>query len=77
MKHLFYTLNPDADVARYAVRNPVYFRGIESGFAHVVIDGDWPEVVAAYKAAGIDAEVLKPETPKQSKSTKPDAKQKD
>lgn len=75
MKPLLYTHNPEADVTQYAVRNPAYFRGVETGFARVVLDGNWPEVAEAYKAAGIEVEQPKqPEAAKPAKTKEPKPK---
>ena len=38
-------------------RNPEHFDKPEAGVTSVLVVGDWPHVVAAYKAAGIDVNV--------------------
>lgn len=38
-------------------RNPEHFDKPEAGVTSVLVVGDWPNVVAAYKAAGIDVSV--------------------
>lgn len=54
--HILYTTNPDADVKRHSVRNPHYFTGVERGAEAVTVQGDFPAIVQAYQAAGIDVE---------------------
>ena len=56
MSKLFYTvqaaLAQDAIPDGAGVRNPHYFRGVEYGVSEVLIEGDWPEIQAAYESAG-------------------------
>ncbi|WDH25035.1 hypothetical protein [Pseudomonas chlororaphis] len=39
-------------------RNPQYFDKPESGVTKVTVVGDWPAVVAAYKAAEVEVDVV-------------------
>jgi len=39
-------------------RNPEYFERPESGVAKVIVMGDWPIVVDAYKAAKVEVDVI-------------------
>ncbi|WP_339139096.1 hypothetical protein [Kerstersia gyiorum] len=41
-----------------AYRHPKFFGRIIPNAAHVTVEGNWPAVVDAYKAAGIDVEVV-------------------
>lgn len=39
-------------------RNPRYFDRIEQGATTVIVDGDWPVVVAAYEKSGVEVKVI-------------------
>ena len=54
-------------------RNPQYFERVESGITKVIVIGDWPAVVDAYKTSEVDVETVKaPKLKKVSKAvTKP------
>lgn len=41
----------------FAYRNPRYFSAIEPDAEHVIVVGNWPDVVAAYAKAGILVEI--------------------
>lgn len=41
-------------------RNPAHFDRPEAGVTHAVVIGDWPKVVDAYEAQGVEVSVLKP-----------------
>ena len=41
-------------------RNPAHFDRPEAGVTHAVVIGDWPTVVEAYEALGVEVSVLKP-----------------
>ncbi|MFT8276106.1 hypothetical protein ACMSSJ_11265 [Kerstersia gyiorum] len=41
----------------FAYRNPRYFSAIEPDAEHVIVVGNWPDVVAAYEKAGIPVEI--------------------
>lgn len=43
-------------------RNPRFFDGIEQGVKRVLIDGDYPEITAAYVAAGVPVSRIDPLT---------------
>lgn len=40
-------------------RNPQYFERVENGVKSVEVVGDWPNVVAAYEAIGIEVDGVK------------------
>lgn len=44
--------------APVAVRNPIYFRGPESGAEEVAVMGEFPEIVAAYEALDVPVHVV-------------------
>lgn len=44
--------------AAVAVRNPIYFRGPESGAEEVAVMGNFPEIVAAYEALDVPVHVV-------------------
>jgi hypothetical protein len=41
-------------------RNPAHFDRPEAGVTHAVVFGDWPKVVDAYEAQGVEVSVMKP-----------------
>lgn len=41
-------------------RNPEHFDKPEAGVTHAVVIGDWPKVVDAYEAQGVEVSVLQP-----------------
>lgn len=49
---------PVPEGASVAVRNPIYFRGPESGAEEVAVMGDFPEIVAAYEALDVPVHVV-------------------
>lgn len=57
--HLFYsqTIRPPEGAA---YRNPRHFAGVEEGATLVTLDGDWPAIVAAYSALGVEVSPLHP-----------------
>lgn len=50
-------------------RNPLYFERAENGVSKVVVCGDYPAVVQAYQAKGVEVVQVAPEG-KQNSSTK-------
>ncbi|WP_085637914.1 MULTISPECIES: hypothetical protein [unclassified Pseudomonas] len=59
MKLIYSTQNSDFDPEK-RYRNPVHFDRPEAGVKQVVVMGDWPKVVSAYEAVGVDVSVVKP-----------------
>lgn len=59
MELIYSTQNSDFDTEK-RYRNPVHFDRPEAGVTHAVVIGDWPKVVDAYEAQGIEVSVLKP-----------------
>lgn len=59
MELVYSTQNSDFDPEK-RYRNPAHFDRPEAGVTHVVVIGDWPKVVDAYEALGVDVSVLKP-----------------
>ena len=53
---IVYSRHLVADLGGRKYQNPRLFSGPIEGAAKVFIDGDWPEIEAAYRAAG--AEIL-------------------
>lgn len=53
-----------------AVRNPIYFRGPESGVKEVAVMGEFPEIVAAYEALDVPVHVV-PEGERQEEGVEP------
>jgi len=53
-----------------AVRNPIYFRGPESGVKEVAVMGEYPEIVAAYEALEVPVHVV-PEGERQDAGVEP------
>jgi hypothetical protein len=50
-------------------RNPAHFDRPEAGVTHALVIGDWPKVVEAYEAAGVEVSVSKPLTQSLSQTT--------
>lgn len=63
---LIYSDQVDGFEAGKAYANPRYFRTLNPRATSVVVIGDWPDVVAAYEAAGIPVNggAIKEEQPK-------------
>lgn len=59
MELVYSTQNSDFDPEK-RYRNPAHFDRPEAGVTHAVVIGDWPKVVDAYEALGVDVSVLKP-----------------
>ncbi|PNA03529.1 MULTISPECIES: hypothetical protein [unclassified Pseudomonas] len=59
MELVYSTQNSDFDPEK-RYRNPAHFDRPESGVTHAVVIGDWPKVVAAYEALGVEVSVLQP-----------------
>ncbi|MEN8639591.1 hypothetical protein [Pseudomonas sichuanensis] len=55
---LIYTTQRDGFEQGRTYRNPRHFDQVEPGVESVVVIGDWPKVVDAYKAAGTDVSVI-------------------
>ncbi|SDS98865.1 hypothetical protein [Pseudomonas granadensis] len=58
MELVYSTQNSDFDPEK-RYRNPAHFDRPEAGVTHAVVIGDWPKVVDAYEAQGIEVSVLK------------------
>lgn len=66
---LIYTTKTTGFEPQNHYRNPLYFDRPEKQATTVVIEGDFPEIVSAYQALGIEVEVPdKPSEPKKDKS---------
>ncbi|RON86758.1 hypothetical protein [Pseudomonas fluorescens] len=59
MELVYSTQNSDFDPEK-RYRNPAHFDRPEAGVTHVVVIGDWPKVVDAYEALGVEVSVLEP-----------------
>lgn len=59
MELVYSTQNSDFDPEK-RYRNPAHFDRPEAGATHAVVIGDWPKVVDAYEALGVEVSVLKP-----------------
>lgn len=59
MELVYSTQNSDFDPEK-RYRNPAHFDRPEAGVTHVVVIGDWPKVVDAYEALGVEVSVTKP-----------------
>ncbi|WP_085708281.1 MULTISPECIES: hypothetical protein [unclassified Pseudomonas] len=59
MELVYSTQNSDFDPEK-RYRNPAHFDRPEAGVTHAVVIGDWPKVVDAYEALGVEVSMLKP-----------------
>ncbi|MBX8621647.1 hypothetical protein K4754_06360 [Pseudomonas glycinae] len=59
MELVYSTQNSDFDPEK-RYRNPAHFDRPEAGVTHAVVIGDWPKVVEAYEALGVEVSVLQP-----------------
>lgn len=59
MELVYSTQNSDFDPEK-RYRNPAHFDRPEAGVTYAVVIGDWPKVVDAYEAQGVEVPVLKP-----------------
>ncbi|EUB84894.1 hypothetical protein [Pseudomonas sp. GM30] len=59
MELVYSTQNSDFDPEK-RYRNPAHFDRPEAGVTHAVVIGDWPKVVDAYEALGVEVSVMKP-----------------
>lgn len=59
MELVYSAQNSDFDPEK-RYRNPAHFDRPEAGVTHAVVIGDWPKVVDAYEAQGVEVSVLKP-----------------
>lgn len=59
MELVYSTQNSDFDPEK-RYRNPAHFDRPEAGVTHAFVIGDWPKVVDAYEAQGVEVSVLKP-----------------
>lgn len=58
MELVYSTQNTDFDPEK-RYRNPAHFDRPEAGVTHAVVIGDWPKVIDAYEALGVEVSVLK------------------
>lgn len=58
MELVYSTQNSDFDPEK-RYRNPAHFDRPEAGVTHAIVIGDWPKVVGAYEALGVEVSVLK------------------
>lgn len=56
--HLEYTNRTSGFTEIRGYRNPEYFQDVEHEAEIVTLDGDFPEIKAAYEAAGVTVEVV-------------------
>lgn len=59
MELVYSTQNSDFDPEK-RYRNPAHFDRPEAGVTHAVVIGEWPKVVDAYEALGVEVSVTKP-----------------
>ncbi|EJN36310.1 hypothetical protein [Pseudomonas sp. GM80] len=59
MELVYSTQNSDFDPEK-RYRNPAHFDRPEAGVTHAVVIGDWPKVIDAYEALGVEVSMLKP-----------------
>jgi hypothetical protein len=59
MELVYSTQNSDFDPEK-RYRNPAHFDRPETGVTHAVVIGDWPKVVDAYEALGVEVSVTNP-----------------
>ena len=59
MELVYSTQNSDFDPEK-RYRNPAHFDRPEAGVTRAVVIGDWPKVVDAYEALGVEVSVTKP-----------------
>ncbi|WP_025804592.1 hypothetical protein [Pseudomonas chlororaphis] len=59
MELVYSTQNSDFDPEK-RYRNPAHFDRPEAGVTHAVVIGDWPKVVDAYEALGVEVSVTMP-----------------
>lgn len=58
MELVYSTQNTDFDPEK-RYRNPAHFDRPEADVTHAVVIGDWPKVIDAYEALGVEVSVLK------------------
>jgi hypothetical protein len=58
MELVYSTQNTDFEPEK-RYRNPAHFDRPEAGVTHAVVIGDWPKVIDAYEALGVEVSVLK------------------
>lgn len=52
--HIVYTERASGFAPGHAYRNPRYFEGVERGAKQVTIEGEHPDIEAAYRAAKVE-----------------------
>jgi len=72
MELVYSTQNSDFDPEK-RYRNPAHFDRPEAGVTHVVVIGDWPKVVDAYEALGVEVSVFQPLISQQAAAGNADA----
>lgn len=58
MDHLIYSTQVDGFETGASYSNPEYYRGEVHAADKVTVYGDWPNIVEAYSAKGIEVEVI-------------------
>ncbi len=58
MQHLIYSTQIDGFETGASYSNPEYYRGEVHAADKVTVIGDWPDIVEAYSAKGIEVEVI-------------------
>jgi hypothetical protein len=61
MSKLFYGRFKHPEMKGRKFQNARYFNEVDPKATDVMIDGDWPNIEAAYKAAGVKVTKAKPE----------------
>ncbi|OQS32987.1 hypothetical protein [Chromobacterium haemolyticum] len=56
--NLIYTSRTEGFEPGGLYRNPRFFQGPEKGVSSVLVEGDWPEIVEAYRAFEVPVELL-------------------
>jgi hypothetical protein len=58
--HVIYSTQSSDYIPGQRYSHPGYFSAIRDGVTKVTVIGEWPDVVAAYEAAGVPVEVQSP-----------------
>lgn len=74
MHDLIYSAQESGFDPNYRYENPLYFNGNVTPSNGILVIGDWPKVVKAYKDAGIPVEIQKTVDAKPAEQPQPQAK---
>lgn len=61
MKKLYYSKRGVKAPEGFSARNAAYFSGVENNVDEVLVNGDYPSIVAAYEKAEVNVSVEEPE----------------